>query len=107
MTLTVVSLPSWIDRLVSWVQGETYSGSTPEWLALMWTAHGWFYMGYLITAFLLAMRLRWSVGRTLAVLLAGTVPGMSFVAERWVVRQVERVAPSSAVGDAVDEDVGT
>ena len=57
---------------------------------IMWTAHGYLYMVYLVTAFLLAYRLRWSLTRTLLLLLAGTVPFMSFVAERAVMRQLTR-----------------
>lgn len=50
--------------------------------------HGWLYLGYLLTGLDLARKLHWSVGRTLLVLLAGTVPFASFVAERAVVREV-------------------
>jgi integral membrane protein len=59
-------------------------------VAILGTAHGYLYMLYLVTAFLLAYRLRWSLGRTLLLLLAGTVPFMSFVAERRVRRIVAR-----------------
>jgi integral membrane protein len=59
-------------------------------VAILGTAHGYLYMVYLVTAFLLAYRLRWSLTRTLLLLLAGTVPFMSFVAERAVMRQLTR-----------------
>ena len=62
----------------------------------MWTAHGYLYMVYLVTAFMLAVRARWSVVKTLLVMAAGTIPLMSFVAERRVTRAeqaaVERAA---------------
>jgi integral membrane protein len=61
----------------------------PEWYSIAWTLHGWAYMGYLGSGFALAFLMRWSIGRTVLVLLAGTVPAMSFVAERWVVRRVQ------------------
>jgi integral membrane protein len=83
LTLTIVSVPYWVQGL-----------DTPEWLGILWTLHGWFYMGYVFAGLTLAVRLRWSVGRSILVLLAGTVPGMSFVAERWVVRQVRTPAPA-------------
>ena len=51
---------------------------------IMWTAHGYLYMVYLVTAFMLAVRPRWSVVKTLLVMAAGTIPLMSFVAERRV-----------------------
>jgi integral membrane protein len=48
--------------------------------------HGWVYLVYLIVTVDLASRRRWAIGRTVLLLLAGTVPFMSFVAERNVVR---------------------
>jgi integral membrane protein len=53
---------------------------------IMWTAHGYLYMVYLVTAFMLAIKARWSVVKTLLVMAAGTLPLMSFVAERRVTR---------------------
>jgi integral membrane protein len=60
----------------------------PVWYALSWTLHGWGYMFYVATGFAIAFTLRWGIIRTILVLLAGTIPGMSFVAERWVVHHV-------------------
>ena len=57
--------------------------------------HGWLYVGYVVTAFVVAYRLRWSPGRTVLLLLAGTVPFMSFVAERRVLRQVRPAQPAA------------
>lgn len=54
--------------------------------------HGWLYVLYVVTAFTLAYRLRWPPVKTVLVLLAGTVPFMSFVAERRVAREL-RPAP--------------
>jgi len=51
------------------------------------TTHGILYMVYLITAYMLARRLRLSLGQTGIVLLAGTIPVMTFVVERWVTRR--------------------
>ena len=62
---------------------------------IMWTAHGYLYMLYLVTVFLLAMRSRWSVVKTLLVMAAGTIPLMSFVAERRVTH-AERAAVEPA-----------
>lgn len=47
-------------------------------------AHGWLYLAYVIISVDLWMRTRLPLGRMILVVLAGTVPGMSFVAERWV-----------------------
>jgi integral membrane protein len=50
--------------------------------------HGYGYLLYLITAADLAWRARWSLVKTVLVLLAGTIPFMSFVAEHIVVRDL-------------------
>jgi integral membrane protein len=60
----------------------------PEWYAVSWTLHGWAYMFYLASGFAIAFTMRWGIIRSVLVLLAGTIPFMSFVAERWVVRHV-------------------
>ncbi|MFZ2511628.1 MAG: DUF3817 domain-containing protein [Gordonia sp. (in: high G+C Gram-positive bacteria)] len=41
-------------------------------------AHGWIYVVYLITTVDLAMKVRWSPGKTVITCLAGTVPFLSF-----------------------------
>lgn len=53
---------------------------------LAWSApvHGFLYMGYLVTTVLLGTSVRWRPGRMVLVALAGTIPLMSFVAERSV-----------------------
>ncbi len=72
-------------------------GAEDERLAWVAVAHGWLYVLYLLAAGVLAYRLRWQLKRTLLVLLAGTVPFASFVAERGVVRQAR---PAVRTGDA-------
>jgi integral membrane protein len=64
--------------------------------------HGFGYMLYLAAGLDLAFRVRWGVARTLGVLLAGTVPFLSFVAERAVTREV--TALMAATGPALDSD---
>ena len=61
-------------------------------------AHGWLYMIFVVVAFLLSRRERWSVGFTLATLLAGTVPILSFWAERRATRAVRAVHPELRLG---------
>jgi integral membrane protein len=56
-------------------------------VAVIGTAHGFLYAVYLLTAFDLAVRARWTAKGTVLVLLAGTVPFLSFVAERIVTRK--------------------
>jgi integral membrane protein len=56
-------------------------------VAVIGTAHGFLYCVYLLAAFDLALRGRWTAKGTILVLLAGTVPFLSFVAERIVTRK--------------------
>lgn len=53
--------------------------------------HGFGYMLYIAAGLDLAFRVRWGIWRTLGVLLAGTVPLLSFVAERSVTKDVTAV----------------
>ncbi len=48
--------------------------------------HGYLYIAYLATVADLARRAGWSLLRTVGVMLAGTVPVLSFVVERRVTR---------------------
>lgn len=63
--------------------------SRPALYGLLWIAHGWLYLAYLITGVDLAFRIRYSVWRTLAILIAGTIPFMSFVAEHYVHKDIK------------------
>jgi integral membrane protein len=64
-----------------------YVADVPGPVAVIGTAHGFLYIVYLIAAFDLALRARWSAKGTVLVLLAGTIPVMSFIAERIVTRK--------------------
>ena len=64
-----------------------YLADTPGPVAVIGTAHGFLYAVYLLAAFDLALRARWTAKGTVLVLLAGTVPLLSFVAERIVTRK--------------------
>jgi integral membrane protein len=50
--------------------------------------HGFLYMGYLAATALLGTSMGWRMKRMVLVALAGTIPLMSFVAERSVTREV-------------------
>lgn len=54
--------------------------------------HGVLYMVFLVTAAALARRAGWSIPFTLTTLIAGTVPIVSFWAERRATRAVRRMA---------------
>ena len=57
--------------------------------------HGFLYMVYLAVTLDLAMRLRWPALKVVGVMLAGTVPFLSFVIERRVHRQAVAQLESS------------
>lgn len=48
--------------------------------------HGVVYMIYLVVTVDLARRANWGVARIIGMCLAGTIPLLSFFAERWVVK---------------------
>ncbi|WP_127783547.1 DUF3817 domain-containing protein [Rhodococcus sp. X156] len=53
-------------------------------------AHGWIYVVYLLLALDLAVKARFRPGSAVLVLLAGTIPLMSFVAENKVTNKIRR-----------------
>jgi integral membrane protein len=57
--------------------------------AVLGTAHGFIYMGFLLVAFWLSRLARWTIAFTAVTLLCGTIPFLSFWAERRAIRQVE------------------
>jgi integral membrane protein len=65
-------------------------------IAVVGPIHGFLYMVYLVLAFHLAALARWPFKYTLGVLLAGTIPFLSFVAERKVTHRVR--AAQAATG---------
>lgn len=54
--------------------------------------HGYLFIGYLVTVADLARRAGWSLQRTVGVMLAGTVPVLSFVVERRTTRNLQTAA---------------
>jgi integral membrane protein len=60
------------------------------------TLHGILYIIYIIVAYLLTRRLKLAMGPTVLVLLAGTIPVLTFVVERWVSHRY--IAPALAAG---------
>jgi integral membrane protein len=61
-----------------------YLGGDPSAVDVVGPLHGFLYVIYLLGAFDLARRVRWSLGRMVMVALAGTIPFLSFYAERKV-----------------------
>ncbi len=67
------------------------------------TAHGWLYMLFLVLAILLSRRARWDLPFTLVTLLCGTVPVLSFWAERRATRRVRDELPAPVGSSAYAE----
>jgi integral membrane protein len=62
------------------------------------TVHGILYIVYIIFAYILAQKLKMKTGPTVVLLLAGTVPVMTFFVERWMQRKY--IAPALAAESA-------
>lgn len=60
------------------------------------TAHGFIYMAFVLLALMLALSCRWPMGFTIVTLVCGTIPFLSFWAERRAIRRVEREHPEIA-----------
>ncbi|MEZ0090573.1 integral membrane protein [Streptacidiphilus sp. EB129] len=57
-------------------------------VAVVGTIHGWAFMLYAVVAFTLGNKLGWPMSRMAWVILAGTIPTCSFIAERRVMQDV-------------------
>ena len=51
--------------------------------------HGWVYFIYVLTAFNLAIKVRWALPKTVGVLLAGTIPLLGIVVEHFQTKDVK------------------
>lgn len=67
--------------------------------SIMWVAHGWVFMIYVVVAFLLARRARWTLPFTLLMLVAGLIPLLIFWVEHRVTHKVRAENPE-LVGSA-------
>ena len=95
-------------RIIAWIVGVVlialvvvgmplkYLGGNDSVVATVGPFHGFLYMVYLVAAFDLGRRARWPLGRLIVVMLAGTVPFLSFWAERAVTRWVTQPADARA-----------
>ena len=68
--------------------------------SIMWLFHGWIFMVYVVVAFLLARRAKWSLGFTLVMLVAGLVPLLIFWVERQVATKVRAENPELVASSA-------
>ena len=86
-------------RIIAWIVGVVlialvvvgmplkYLADNDAVVAGIGPGHGFLYMVYLLAAFDLSRRAGWPIKRMLLVMLAGTIPFLSFWAERVVTRK--------------------
>ena len=60
----------------------------PSFYGAAWMAHGYLFPVYVVATFMLSTKLKWSFTKTILIMLAGTVPFMSFFTERRVAKEV-------------------
>jgi integral membrane protein len=65
-----------------------YFADNPAAMNVIGPLHGFLYVVYLLGTFDLARRVRWSLPRLVLIALAGTIPFLSFYAERKVTGEV-------------------
>ena len=78
----------WLIVLVLVAMPLKYFFDRPGLVAFVGPVHGFLYMVYLVTAVNLAYKARWSAVKTVLVMLAGTIPFLSFYAERRITAEV-------------------
>lgn len=96
IVLVLVGLP--LNELHLLNESWFAKGSDPQrvgdWISTyLGVAHGWLYMIFLFTAFALSRRARWELSFTAVTLLSGTVPILSFWAEKRASRAVQAEFP--------------
>jgi integral membrane protein len=58
----------------------------PSWIGIV---HGWVYFVYLLFTANLAVKVRWPIGKTIGVLLAGTIPLLGVIVEHFQTKQLK------------------
>ena len=90
-----------IDTVGAWIAGaHTTEGSAlqqwgEQW-SILWLAHGWIFIAYVVVSFLLWRQTRWSVPFALLVMIAGLVPLVIFWVEHVVTRRIREEHPELA-----------
>lgn len=79
-----------------------YAFDNPTIVETVGPVHGFLYMLYLVAVFDLGRRANWPLGRMALIMLAGTIPFVSFYAERVVTRWMRQPAAVTARPPARD-----
>lgn len=80
-----------------------YAAGQPQMVSVVGVAHGWLYAVLLITAYMLGRKAGWPLTRLLVIALAGTVPFLSFVAEYYARKDVNRRIAQTRAYYGLDE----
>lgn len=83
LLLTAVTLAKYIGLALGWESEGFWSFATGVGII-----HGWIFIVYVGACAFLWMRMKWAFGRLVTMVLGGVVPGMSFVMERRISREV-------------------
>jgi integral membrane protein len=68
--------------------------------SVMWTAHGFVFMVYVVVAFLLSRKANWSISFTVLALVAGLIPLLIFWVEHRVTQRLRAEHPELAASPA-------
>ncbi len=68
--------------------------------SIMWVVHGWVFMVYVVVAFLLSRKAKWTPGFTILALAAGLIPLLIFWVEHRVSQRFRAEHPELATSDA-------
>jgi integral membrane protein len=101
IVLVLVGLPLNEAHLIdeSWFPVGSDAQQVGDWIStVLGVAHGWLYMIFVLTAFLLSRRAQWPTGFTVVTLLCGTVPILSFWSEHRATRRVRAEFPEVTPG---------
>ncbi|WP_204163435.1 DUF3817 domain-containing protein [Nocardioides gilvus] len=90
--------PMWIgDRIPTpnWFDEGSRADDIGEFITgILGVLHGWLYAIFLVLAFLLARKAKWSMAFTLGILAAGTIPVVSFWAEHRATQRLKADHPA-------------
>ena len=90
-----------------WVEGSTPHAVGEAITTYLGVAHGWLYMIFLVVAFLLSRQASWSLPFTLTTLACGTIPVLSFWAERRATADVRARMAADVTGAGVATGSGS
>jgi integral membrane protein len=90
-----------------WAVGSTPHAVGEAITTYLGVAHGWLYMIFLVVAFLLSRKASWSLPFTLTTLACGTIPLVSFWAERRASADVRARLAAEATGPGAGVSTGS